>query len=297
MRVKTFISTSMILTMSVATAESQSFKPGTIAVLPFGVRGEWRENESAWASSLAIAIALKDVLSEGQRFTAVLDRSGDAVILDELMRTESVWNSGSAVQVAQDGQLNANYVAYGFIMRHTYDAGNHCARIEFTVEISDVGSGEAVMSKIFKVDNDIGPGPITKCVGSLGSLLEEVSEATAFGVARDRVSDKVRDEMAKDFGKRFGYRLLDMRQRDGVLEVLFRASEGDPKRGTEMVVLVTVTSAFDSTETYTQELGRLKVRSLEGDVAIAQFENQEQADAFVAHVNEHGPRSIQVKRR
>lgn len=295
MRVKTFMLMSLTLTTSVATAESQAFKPGTIAVLPFGVRGEWRENESAWASSLVIAIALKNVLSEGQRFTAVLDRSSDAVILDELMRTESVWNSGSAVQVAQDGQLNANYVAYGFIVSHTYDAGNHCARIEFTLEISDVGSGEAVMSKKFRVDNDVVPGPITKCVGLKEHILEPVSEEDAFSVARDKVSDKVRDEMAKDFGKRFGYRLVDMRQRDGVLEVLVRASDGDPKRGTEMVVLVTVTSAFG--ETYTQELGRLKVRSLEGDVAIAHFENQEQADAFVAHVNEHGPRAIQVKRR
>ena len=295
MRVKTFISTSMILTMSVATAESQSFKPGTIAVLPFGVQGKWRENESAWASSRAIAISLKEVLIQGQRFTSVLDRSGDSVILAELMRTEDVWHSGSAVQVAQDGQLNANYVAYGFIMSHTYDPGNHCARIEFTVEISDVGSGEAVMSKKFRVDNDAVPGPITKCVGLKEHILQPVSEEDAFSVARDKVNDKVRDEMAKDFGKRFGYRLVDMRQRDGVLEVILRASEGDPKRGTEMVVLVTITSVFG--ETYTQELGRLKVRSLEGDVAIAQFENQEQADAFVAHVNEHGPRSIQVKRR
>ena len=129
MRVKTFISTSMILTMSVATAESQSFKPGTIAVLPFGVQGKWRENESAWASSRAIAISLKEVLIQGQRFTSVLDRSVDSVILAELMRTEDVWHSGSAVQVAQDGQLNANYVEYGFIMSHTYDPGNHFARI------------------------------------------------------------------------------------------------------------------------------------------------------------------------
>ncbi len=287
MRVKAFIITSVAFATSVATAESQSFEPGTIAVLPFGVQGEWRGNESAWASSLAIASALKGVLSEGQRFTAVLDRSGDAAILDELKRTESIWNSGSAVQVAQDGQLNANYVAYGFIMSHTYDAGNHCARIEFTVEISDVASGETVMSEVFNVDNDRVPGPIKRCT--------ELSEATALGVARDRVSDKFRDEMAKNFGKRFGYRLVDMRQRDGVLEVLVRASDGDPSRGTDMVVLVTITSAFG--ETYTQELGRLKVRSSEGDVAIAQFENQEQADAFVAHVKEHGPRSVQVKRR
>ena len=287
MRVKAFIITSVALATSVATAESQSFEPGTIAVLPFGVRGEWRGNESAWASSLAIASALKGVLNEGQRFTAVLDRSGDAAILDELKRTESVWNSGSAVQVAQDGQLNANYVAYGFIMSHTYNPGNNCARIEFTVEISDVGTGETVMSEVFKVDNDRAPGPLKLCT--------ESSEATAFSVAQGRVSEKFRNEMAKNFGKRFGYRLVDMRQRDGRLEVLVRASDGDPSRGTDLVVLVTITSAFG--ETYTQELGRLKVRSSEGDVAIALFENQEQADAFVAHVNEHGPRSVQVKRR
>ena len=287
MRVKAFIITSVALATSVATAESQSFEPGTIAVLPFGVRGEWRGNESAWASSLAIASALKGVLNEGQRFTAVLDRSGDAAILDELKRTESVWNSGSAVQVAQDGQLNANYVAYGFIMSHTYDPGNNCARIEFTVEISDVGTGETVMSEVFKVDNDRAPGPLKLCT--------ESSEATAFSVAQGRVSEKFRNEMAKNFGKRFGYRLVDMRERDGRLEVLVRASDGDPSRGTDLVVLVTITSAFG--ETYTQELGRLKVRSSEGDVAIALFENQEQADAFVAHVNEHGPRSVQVKRR
>ena len=287
MRVKAFIITSVALATSVATAESQSFEPGTIAVLPFGVRGEWRGNESAWASSLAIASALKGVLNEGQRFTAVLDRSGDAAILDELKRTESVWNSGSAVQVAQDGQLNANYVAYGFIMSHTYNPGNNCARIEFTVEISDVGSGETVMSKVFRVDNDRAPGPLKLCT--------EASEATAFSMAHGRVGDKFRNEMAKNFGKRFGYRLVDMRERDGRLEVLVRASDGDPSRGTDLVVLVTITSAFG--ETYTQELGRLKVRSSEGDVAIALFENQEQADAFVAHVNEHGPRSVQVKRR
>ncbi len=287
MRVKTFIITSVALATSVATAESQSFEPGTIAVLPFGVQGEGRGSESAWASSVAIASALKGVLSEGQRFTAVLDRSADAAILDELKRTESVWNSGSAVQVAQDGQLNANYVAYGFIMSHTYDPGNHCARIEFTVEISDVGSGEAVMSERFTVDNDRAPGPLKLCT--------ESSEATALSMAYGRVSDKFRDEMAKNFGKRFGYRLVDMRQRDGGLEVLLRASDGDPRRGTNMVVLVTVTSVFG--ETYTEELGRMKVESSEGDVAIAKFENQEQADAFVAHVNEHGPRSVQVKRR
>lgn len=287
MRVKPFIITCVALATSVATAEGQSFEAGTIAVLPFGVRGEWRGNESAWASSLAIASALKGVLSEGQRFTAVLDRSGDAAILDELKRTESVWNSGSAVQVAQDGQLNANYVAYGFIMSHTYDAGNNCVRIEFTVEISDVGTGETVMSEVFKVDNDRAPGPLKMCT--------ESSEATAFSMAHGRVGDKFRKEMAKNFGKRFGYRLVDMRERDGVFEVLVRASDGDPSRGTDLVVLVTITSAFG--ETYTEELGRLKVRSLEGDVAIAQFENQEQADAFVAHVNEHGPRSVQVKRR
>jgi hypothetical protein len=236
---------------------------------------------------VAIASALKGVLSEGQRFTAVLDRSADAAIIDELKRTESVWNSGSAVQVAQDGQLNANYVTYGFIMSHTYNPGNHCARIEFTVEISDVGSGEAVMSERFTVDNDRAPGPVKLCT--------ESSEATALSMAYGRVSDKFRDEMAKNFGKRFGYRLVDMRQRDGGLEVLLRASDGDPRRGTNMVVLVTVTSVFG--ETYTEELGRMKVESSEGDVAIAKFENQEQADAFVAHVNEHGPRSVQVKRR
>ena len=143
------------------------------------------------------------------------------------------------------------------------------------------------MSKVFTVDNDRAPGPLKLCT--------EASEATAFSMAHGRVGDKFRNEMAKNFGKRFGYRLVDMRERDGRLEVLVRASDGDPSRGTDLVVLVTITSAFG--ETYTQELGRLKVRSSEGDVAIALFENQEQADAFVAHVNEHGPRSVQVKRR
>ena len=78
MRVKAFIITSVALATSVATAESQSFEPGTIAVLPFGGRGEWRGKESAWTSYLAIASALKAVLREGNRLPALLDRTGDA---------------------------------------------------------------------------------------------------------------------------------------------------------------------------------------------------------------------------
>lgn len=289
MRARNFIYVSLAVAALVGPAQGQgpSFEPGTIAVLPFGVQGAGRHQESAWASSVAIASILKDVLAEGQRFTNVLDRTNDAAILDELQRTESVWNAGSAVQVAQDGQLNANYVAYGFIVSQTFDPGNACARIEFTVEISDVGTGETVLSDVFSVDNDRAPGPVKLCT--------EASEATALSMARGRVDDKVREEIAKDFGKRFGYRLVDMRERDGKLEVLIRASDDDPSRGTDMIVLVTATSAFG--ETYTEELGRMKVQRVERDVAYAEFENDEQAERFVAHVTENGPRSVQVRRR
>ena len=277
----------VILASPPTVAKGQGFEPGTIAVLPFSVPGTLRARAYVHATSIALSTLLKNVLVEGQRFTAVLDRTGDAAILNELERTESVWNSGSAVQIAQDGQLNANYVAYGFITSQTYDPGNHCARIEFTMEISDVGTGQMIMSEVIRVDNDRAPGPPKLCT--------ERSEETALAMARDRAAEKFRDKMADDFGKRFGYRLVDMRMRNGVLEVLIRASAGDPRRGTNLVALVTVTSAFG--ETYTEEIGRLKVERVEADIAIAEFENPEEGEAFAAHVNSNGPLSVQVKRR
>lgn len=286
MRFTTFLVLSATAVVGTRPVAGQGFEPGTIAALPFTVAPGVR-TPAAWGSALAISSAIKDVLIDGQRFTTVLDRTGDEAIIAELMRTEGVWNSGSAVQVAQDGQLNANYIAYGHITSQTFDPGNNCARIEFIVEISDVATGAAVLSERMDVNNDRTPGPITWCT--------EVTEATALSEAQNRVDDEFQEKLAEDFGKRFGYRLVDMREREGELQVLVRAADGDPRRGTDMVVMVTVTSAFG--ETYTEELGRLKVERVEGDVAIALFEKPEQAEAFVTHVNEHGPRSLQVKRR
>ncbi|MGH7460589.1 MAG: hypothetical protein ACREMA_06120, partial [Longimicrobiales bacterium] len=130
-------------------ASSAQVKRGTIAVIPFGAAGPTMTETAA-----AFSVSIENALMESGHFVEVLPRSGDSAIQAEITKTTEPANLNSLVQIAQDAQLNANYVLSGWVTGQDVKAGQdangkptHTAQVRLVVRILDVSKGAMVMSE------------------------------------------------------------------------------------------------------------------------------------------------------
>jgi Peptidoglycan-synthase activator LpoB len=272
-----------------ATAQT-AIERGTIAVFPF-----YADSANADIAD-AIATGMETALDESGRFMAVLAMAADAAVKQALQDTRSELNLNSIVQIAQDAQLNANYVLTGQILGHDLKeavdpTGSKAYRAEarVTVRIADVASRAMVLSENLTLQS----GPTQEiCSGNVlqrGKCEAEnlvkrnwtyrtPEEALASIQTNGNAAVQVQGAMTE----KLGYMLVDILEADGGMQVVLRGVPGDPTRGAKLKVVESVTGVTGST--YTRTIGKLQVAEIEDGIAFASI--TEGADAIVKAVTD-----------
>lgn len=255
-----------------AGAAQGTIERGTIAVIPFGANApEMREMADA------LAVAVENALQESGRFIAVLPRAGDGAIKAEVEKTTEPTSLNSLVQIAQDAQLNANYVLAGWVIGQdvktsgTGAAGTHTAQVRAMIRILDVSTGAMVMSDLVTIHS----GPAINCPGGpLGVPCELGRQRYGYATVEEalssvRTNGNAQSEIQDALTEKLGYIVLDLLEEDGGLQVVLRVVDGDPRRGTKLKMVQSRTSALDESRVYATTIGRLEVSQVDGETAIA----------------------------
>jgi hypothetical protein len=273
------IAVSLIAALALAPSLShaQSKPPrGTIAVIPFGAQGPTMTETAS-----ALAVAVENALDKSGRFVAVLPRTGDAAIKAEIAKSTEPTSLASVVQIAQDAQLNANYVLSGWVVaqeaKTTSDGrggtGN-TAEARVLVRIVDVSTGAMVVSDIVTLSSgpklDVcGDGFSGAACRTKNLVMKKWTYPTpAEAINSIRTSGNAEMEIQQALTQKFGYVVLDMTEEGGKPQLIIRAGGGEPKKGTKLQAAVSKTSAMTGAS-YNQTLGKLEVVDVSGDVATA----------------------------
>ncbi|MGH7617947.1 MAG: hypothetical protein ACREPM_12020 [Gemmatimonadaceae bacterium] len=272
---------------------AQSTKPprGTIAVIPFGAGGA-----AMMETSAAFAVAVENALQTSGRFVAVLPRSGDAAIRAELGKSTEPANLGSLVKIAQDAQLNANYVLSGWVVgqdvksnRDQQGQYSYQAEARVLVRIIDVSNGAMVVSEIVVVSSG---GTLDACAdGFRGHLCDagnsmkrnEAYSTQVEALSSLRTNGYLQLELQKVLTQKFGYVVVDVIEEGGQSQLVLRATAGDPKKGTKLQAVQARASSLGN-GTYNTLLGKLEVTDMSGETATATI--IEGADKIVKAVKE-----------
>jgi hypothetical protein len=260
------------LALAPAAAETQAaVQRGTIAVLPFGAA-----SPEFLQTAAAVGVAVENALMESQRFTAVLPRAGDAAVRAEITKTTEPTNIGSIVQIAQDAQLNANYVLSGWVIGQDVKSsgtptGGFTAQVRALIRILDVSTGSMVMSDIVTIKS----GPALNCPGGLpGRACQLGREMHGYGtqeeaVTSTRTNGNAQAEIQKSLTENLGYIVVDLTEGEDGARIVLRAVNGEPKRGTKLRMVHSRTSSLDPNRVYTTTIGTLAVVEVSNEVAIA----------------------------
>ena len=271
MRLALAIVTALALAPAAAAAQTD-VQRGTIAVLPFGAASpEFLE------TAAAVGVAVENALMESQRFMAVLPRAGDAAVQAEINKTTEPTNIGSIVQIAQDAQLNANYVLSGWVIGQDVKSsggvptGAYTAQVRALIRILDVSTGSMVMSDIVTIKS----GPSLNCPGGFaGRACELGRERHGYrtqeeAVTSVRTNGNAQAEIQNSLTEHLGYIVVDLMEGDGGARIVLRAVDGEPRRGTKLRMVHSRTSSLDPNRVYTTTIGTLEVAEVSDEVAMA----------------------------
>jgi hypothetical protein len=279
-----------ILAAPAAGSAQTAVERGTIAVFPF-----YADSVNSQIAD-GIATGMESALNESGRFMAVLPMAADAAVKQALMDTRSELNLNSIVQIAQDAQLNANYVLTGQVIGHDLKeavdpTGGKAFRAEarVTVRIADVATRAMVLSENLIIHS----GPTQDVCG--GNVLQR-GRCEAENLVKRSWTYKTPDEALASIQtngnaalqiqgamtEKLGYMLVDILEADGGMQVVLRGVEGDPSRGAKLKVVETVTGVTGTS--YTRTIGKLEVVELDEGIAFARI--TEGADAIVKAVTE-----------
>jgi hypothetical protein len=273
-----------------AAAAQASIERGTIAVFPF-----YADSANAEIAN-AIATGMETALDESGRFMAVLPMAADAAVKQALSDTRSELNLNSIVQIAQDAQLNANYVLTGQVIGHDLKeavdqngATFYRAEARVTVRIADVASRAMLLSENLTLHSgptqDICSGNVLqrgKCEAE--NLVKRnwsyktPEEALASIQTNGNAAVQVQGAMTE----KLGYMLVDILEADGAMQVVLRGVEGDPVRGAKLKVVEWVQGIRGAP--YTRPLGKVQVAEVDDGIAFATI--TEGADAIVKAVTD-----------
>ena len=244
---------------------------GTIAVIPFGAA-----NAQMQETASALAVAVENALQESGRFMAVLPRSGDAAIKGEIGKTTEPTSLQSLVQIAQDAQLNANFVLAGWVVGQETKAvtNGHAASARVAVRILDVSTGAMVLSEVVTVysgqQNAI-------CGGGIGGAACQAQNALKRNWAHKtpqealqsvRTNGNAKVEVQNVLNEKFGFVALDLLEEGGKTMLVLRVGGGEPKRGAKLQAVQTRTSSL-SGASYNTPIGKLEVTAVSGETATA----------------------------
>jgi hypothetical protein len=272
MKFATYLLAGLALAPALASAQSE-IKRGTIAVLPFGA-GAPEMTETA----AAIGIAVENALQESGWFTAVLARAGDPAIKAELSKSTEPTSLNSLVQIAQDAQLNANYVLAGWVIGQDVKPAPqpngttlHLAQVRALVRILDVSSGAMVMSDVVTIDS----GPLVNCPsGILGHACRlTLTAPQAYGTPREALASitngKAQSAIQKSMTEKLGFIVVDLIEGDPAPQLVLRVVAGEPKKGNKLKVVQSRASSLDPNTLYATTIGRLEVSSVSDGMAMA----------------------------